>query len=63
MKKVITLLISSILCIQCNTKPKTSIQDKTLGVIAENAMVVSAREEASKIGVETMNGLISQLRS
>ena len=54
MKKVITLLISSILCIQCNTKPKTSIQDKTLGVIAENAMVVSAREEASKIGVSIM---------
>ncbi len=54
MKKVITLLVTSILCIQCNTKPKTSIQDKTLGVIAENAMVVSAREEASKIGVSIM---------
>ena len=54
MKKVITLLVTSILCIQCNTKPKTSIQDKTLGVIAKNAMVVSAREEASKIGVSIM---------
>jgi len=54
MNKLLTLLISSILCIQCNTKPKTSIQDKTLGVIAKNAMVVSAREEASKIGVSIM---------
>ena len=54
MKNVLTLLITSILCIQCNTKPKTTIPDNTLGVIAENAMVVSAREEASKIGVEIM---------
>jgi len=54
MNKVFTLLVTSILCIQCNTKPKTLIPDKTLGVIAENAMVVSAREEASKIGVSIM---------
>ena len=54
MKKFITLLVTSILCIQCNTKSKTSIPDKSLGLIAEKAMVVSAREEASKIGVEIM---------
>ena len=54
MKKVLVLLVTSLICIQCSTKPKTSIQDKTLGVIAEKAMVVSAREEASKIGVSIM---------
>ena len=54
MKKSITLLFTSILCIQCNTKSKTTISDKTLGVIAEKAMVVSAREEASKIGIDIM---------
>lgn len=54
MKKIITLLFSSILCIQCNTKGETPQVDKTHGLIAEKAMVVSAREEASKIGVEIM---------
>jgi len=54
MNKVLTLLVTSILCIQCNTKPKVSTPDKTYGLIAEKAMVVSAREEASKIGVEIM---------
>ena len=54
MNKLITLLIISIVCIQCNTKSKTSIPDKPIGVIAERAMVVSAREEASKIGVAIM---------
>ncbi|MDB4183140.1 hypothetical protein N9672_02170 [Flavobacteriaceae bacterium] len=55
MKKFITLLVTSILCIQCNTKSKPSIPDKSLGLIAEKAMVVSAREEASKIGVFKRN--------
>ncbi len=54
MKQVFTLLVISILCIQCNTKSKMSIPDKTQGVVTEKAMVVSAREEASKIGVEIM---------
>lgn len=54
MKKIITLLFSSMLCIQCNTKGETPQVDKTQGLIAEKAMVVSAREEASKIGVEIM---------
>ncbi|MDB9873906.1 gamma-glutamyltransferase [Flavobacteriaceae bacterium] len=54
MKKVITLLVTSILCIQCNTKVKTLPVDKTHGLIVEKAMVVSAREEASKIGVSIM---------
>ena len=54
MKKFIILLVTSILCIQCNTKGETPQVDKTHGLIAEKAMVVSAREEASKIGVEIM---------
>ena len=47
-KKVITLIFISIICAQCNTK------NKPYGVIAQKAMVVSAREEASKIGVAIM---------
>jgi len=44
----ITLLIS-VLCIQCKKAPVLPT-----GLVAEKAMVVSAREEASKIGVEIM---------
>ena len=54
MNKFITLLLISTLCIHCNTKPKTLISDEISGLITEKAMVVSAREEASKIGVEIM---------
>ena len=54
MKKALILLVTSTLCIQCNTKGETPQVDKTHGLIAEKAMVVSAREEASKIGVEIM---------
>ena len=54
MKKVITLLVTSILCIQCNTKSETPPVDKTHGLIVEKAMVVSARDEASKIGISIM---------
>ena len=54
MKKTITLLLIPILCIQCNTKVNISEITKTYGLIAEKAMVVSAREEASKIGAAIM---------
>ena len=54
MKKALILLVTSTLCIQCNTKGETPQVDKPHGLIAEKAMVVSAREEASKIGVEIM---------
>ena len=54
MNKTISLLLISILCIQCNTKVKTLPVDKTHRLIVEKAMVVSAREEASKIGVSIM---------
>ncbi|MDA9125237.1 gamma-glutamyltransferase [Flavobacteriaceae bacterium] len=54
MNKILTIFFLSTLCIQCNTKSKTSPVDKTYGLITEKAMVVSAREEASKVGVEIM---------
>jgi gamma-glutamyltranspeptidase/glutathione hydrolase len=54
MNKFITLLLISTLCIHCNTKPKTLISNEISGLITEKAMVVSAREEASKIGVDIM---------
>ena len=54
MNKILTIFFLSTLCIQCNTKSKTSPVDKTYGLITEKAMVVSAREEASKIGVDIM---------
>ena len=54
MNKPLTLLLLFMLCVQCFTNPKRSITNKPSGVIAEKAMVVSAREEASKIGVSIM---------
>ena len=52
MKQLIFLFILGLLTIQCtkNNTPKESIT----GMIAEKAMVVSAREEASKIGIEIL---------
>lgn len=47
MKKIVAFFIISLLCIACN---KSSKKEKTIGFIAKNAMVVSARIEASKIG-------------
>ena len=49
MKKIIILL--SVLSIGCKTQ---NVSVKPTGLIAKEAMVVSAREEASKIGVEIM---------
>jgi gamma-glutamyltranspeptidase / glutathione hydrolase len=53
MKYPIILFLIAILCIQCMTTHKP-IPEKQYGLITEKAMVVSAREEASKIGVEIM---------
>ena len=50
MRTLISILLLSILLIQCKQKPIKTPQ-KTIGLIADSAMVVSAREEASKIGV------------
>lgn len=49
MKKIIILL--SVLSIGCKTQ---NVMVKPTGLVADNAMVVSAREEASKIGIEIM---------
>lgn len=50
MKKYLLLLFISLLIINCSQEPETQIQ----GVIAEKGMVVSAREEASKIGAQIL---------
>lgn len=52
MKKFIFLILVPFLLIQCKSKTidKTS-STKTIGIIADSAMVVSAREEASHIGI------------
>jgi len=49
MKKIISLLLISFTLIQCVKKEK-----KQIGLIADNAIVVSAREEASTIGVQIL---------
>ena len=49
MKKIIILL--SVFSIGCKTQ---NVMVKPIGLVANKAMVVSAREEASKIGVEIM---------
>lgn len=52
MKKALLLLTITALFIQCKKEqPKT---EKKLGLITDKAMVVSAREEASKIGVDIL---------
>lgn len=48
MKKVILIFVFSLVLINCKTASK---KEKITGLIAEKAMVVSAREEASKIGL------------
>ena len=51
MKKTLYLLAFACLFIQCQDKNSQKSQEhKKLGFIADSAMVVSAREEASKIG-------------
>ena len=49
MKKIIILL--GIFCVSCKTQ---NVMVKPTGLVANKAMVVSARQEASKIGVEIM---------
>lgn len=51
MKKIILLFTVSLLFFNCKTTPT---EEKTTGLIAEKAMVVSAREEASKIGADIL---------
>ena len=49
MKKILSLAVIASLIISCNTK-----KDAEIGLIAEKAMVVSARVEASKIGSDIL---------
>ena len=52
MKKIITIIVVVFLFTQCKkTTTETNETSKNIGFIADSAMVVSAREEASKIGV------------
>ena len=52
MKKIIPLVLIALLLLQCkNNNLKLSSNKKTVGLISDNAMVVSARKEASEIGV------------
>ena len=56
MKKVIFLFLLCT-CFSCKTEIRQSVENTvspTRGLIAENAMVVSAREEASLLGLEIM---------
>jgi len=54
MKKKILILVVITLFVGCRKKSNKSIPEKIEGLIAEKGMVVSAREEASKIGVDIM---------
>jgi len=51
MKNTFFLISLSFLLLNCNLAPK---KEKTIGLITEKAMVVSAREEASKIGSDVL---------
>lgn len=54
MNKISILLITGILLLCCSKKTIQNSRKKNRGLIAENAMVVSAKEEASKIGLDIM---------
>jgi len=54
MKNIIFLLFITLIFLQCKKESKNTFKKKQFGFIADSAMVVSAREEASKIGVAIM---------
>ena len=51
MKKIILLFALSLLLINCKTATK---KEKITGLVTQKAMVVTAREEASKIGADIL---------
>ncbi len=51
MKKIVLLLTLPLLMFNCRTSEK---KEKIIGLVTEKAMVVSAREEASKIGADIL---------
>ncbi len=55
MKPLFSILVLVVFCLSCkNNTSLSSSQSKKRGVIAKNAMVVTAREEASKIGADIL---------
>jgi len=54
MKQFFALLLISFVCIQCKQEIKRTSTTKEYGFIADSAIVVSARVEASKIGAAVM---------
>ena len=57
MTKTIATLLSLMLLVSCKNSPELAVvesQESVQGLIAEKAMVVSAREEASRIGTEIL---------
>ncbi len=55
MRKIIFIITLAFLLIQCkHNSSETNHNKKVIGLIADSAMVVSARIEASKIGVEIL---------
>ena len=54
MKKISISILFLILLINCKIKPESTSKTSNYGYIADSAMVVSARQEASKIGMEIM---------
>jgi len=51
MKKLVLFVAISLLLFNCKTSEK---EEKTIGLVTEKAMVVSARQEASKIGSDIL---------
>lgn len=51
MKKTIFIFTISLLFINCKTSTK---KEKNIGLVTQKAMIVSAREEASKIGIQIL---------
>ncbi|WP_159023799.1 gamma-glutamyltransferase [Formosa sp. L2A11] len=54
MKTIYYTLLLFLILSSCKDAPTKIVPEKTTGVIAEKAMVVSAREEASKIGTSIL---------
>ncbi|WP_298420741.1 gamma-glutamyltransferase [uncultured Kordia sp.] len=50
MKNIILITVFSVLLFSCKKEQSQKPEAKIVGVVSENAMVVSAREEVSKIG-------------
>ncbi|WP_163712086.1 gamma-glutamyltransferase [Mangrovibacterium lignilyticum] len=51
MKRIIALLLLAAVLLQCTPAPKKAGINRKSGLVAQSAMVVSAREEASEIGL------------